>query len=371
MNIAYIKRSVFRQLKKNKWIFYWFEWFKWHKEIEYQKQVNNPSNLKSLEKIKQEEKLVKDYWRLGTFHYYRYGLQYKHLTEDEILDYVPTYYFHKNIEKHHHGIDTIKYGDKLTQAILFEERGIPTAKVLAVFKNNKCTNLRQDREIDLLSLITTSLAKDNAKLFFKPTGNSGGFGILVLKRERMSYILNGKPIGSLEGLKRALATNEVYVIEENIVQCEQFNAINSSSVNTLRTVVQKDGDKMVIKTCILRMGRDGKEVDNSAQGGISINIDVNSGTFAEKATAEHGGGEITCHPDSRFSFKNTKICNWDIIKKQIEEIANKLVDFRDIALDIAVTPNGAILVEFNFRYGVEHQQCVIGGVRRIFNISNR
>ena len=64
MNSAYMRRAVFRQFKKNKWIFYWFEWFKWHKEIEYQKHVNDSSLLKSLDKIKQEEKLVKDYWRL-------------------------------------------------------------------------------------------------------------------------------------------------------------------------------------------------------------------------------------------------------------------------------------------------------------------
>lgn len=371
MNSAYIRRAVFRQLKKNKWIFYWFEWFKWHKEIDYQRQVNNPTLLKTPEKIKQEEKLVKDYWHLGTFHYYRYGLQYKHLTDDEILDYVPTYYFHKNIEKHHKGIDTIKYGDKLTQAILFEERNIPTAKVVAVVKNGRCTNLMQNKEINLNTVIAECLGKKGNKLFFKPTGNCGGAGIIVLKRYNESYVLNGQHIPSINSLHEALLDNELYIVEENIIQCDQFMAINSSSVNTIRTVVQKEGSKMVVKTCILRMGRNGKEVDNSAQGGISIKIDVNTGAFAERATAEHGGGEITSHPDSGFSFVGTKIENWSTIKKQIEDIANKLIDFNDIALDIAVTTNGAILVEFNFRYGVEHQQCVIGGVRRIFNISNR
>ena len=71
---------------------------------------------------------------------------------------------------------------------------------------------------------------------------------------------------------------------------------------------------MVIKTCILRMGRNGKEVDNSAQGGISINIDVNTGAFAERATAEHGGENITLHPDSGFKFLGTKADNWGLSK---------------------------------------------------------
>lgn len=102
---------------------------------------------------------------IGNLHYYRYGLQYKHLTDEEILDYVPTYYFHKNIEKHHEGIDTIKFGDKWTQAILFEERNIPTAKVVCVVKNNICTNLMQDKVLDLKSSLQSTWQKKGNKLF--------------------------------------------------------------------------------------------------------------------------------------------------------------------------------------------------------------
>lgn len=370
-NLLYIRRSIFRQLKKNKWIFYCFDWYRWHNELTHQKQVNDPNLLKTPEKIKYEEQLVKKYWRIGTFHYYRYGLQYKHLSNEEILDYVPTYYFHKNIEKHHKGIDTIKYGDKLNQAILFDERNIPTARVVAIVKNKKCFGFKQDKELDLNSIIIDCLRKEGNKLFFKPTGNCGGAGIIVLKRSNESYVLNGRSIKTLDSLKNALLANELYIIEENIVQSNQFMQINSSSVNTIRTVVQRDCNIMIIKTCILRMGRSGKEVDNSAQGGLSIKINVDTGEFAESATAEHGGGIYKQHPDSGFVFKGVKIQNWLDVKKGIENIANKLIDFNDIGLDIALTNNGPILVEFNFRYGIEHQQCVLGGVRRIFNINNK
>ena len=59
------------------------------------------------------------------------------------------------------------------------------------------------------------------------------------------------------------------------------------------------------------------------------------------------------------------------IKSKIDEIANKLIDFNDIALDIALTKDNVMLIEFNFRYGIEHQQCVLGGVRKLFNIPNK
>lgn len=371
MNISYLRRSIFRILKQNKWIFYAFEWLKWNKEIEYQKQTNDPSQLKSTETIRREEKLIRNYWSIGTFHYYRYGLQYKKLTDEQLLDYVPTYYFHKNIEAHHEGIDTIKYGDKLTQARLFEERGIPTARVIAIYRDCAWKDVSETLSIDFNSLVTNKLSQPTNKLFIKPTGNCGGAGILVLKKQNDNLILNGKPIGSLDELYASMDKSATYVVEENIIQSEQLSKINPSSVNTIRVVVQREGDSMQIRTTILRMGRTGKEVDNSAQGGISISIDPQTGAFAESATAEHGGGYIPCHPDTKYKFKGNGIENWGVVKTEIESIANKLIDFNDIALDIAITSTKAIIVEFNFRYGIEHQQCVIGGMRKILNIPNK
>lgn len=370
MNLAYVKRTIFKQLKKNKWLFYCFEWYKWRKEITYQKQANDPRLLKSKEVIKREEKLIKDYWRIGTFHYYRYGLQYKQLTDEQLLDYTPTYYFHKNIERHHRGIDTIKYGDKLSQAKLFEERNIPTASVVAVVKNGKCTDLNETVTFDLVKLINEKLEKDTNKLFFKPTRNCGGAGIMVVKKVNDQLYANGVQLSTIDAFLNTLSSHDTYIVEENIIQSSQLSQINPSSVNTLRVVVQNENDKMRIKTCILRMGRQGKEVDNSSQGGISINVNLHDGKFATSATAEHGAGVILFHPDTLYKFEGNGIMNWYNVKSQIEAIADKLSDFNDIALDIAITEEQVILVEFNFRYGVEHQQCVVGGIRQILKVSN-
>ena len=110
-------------------------------------------------------------------------------------------------------------------------------------------------------------------------------------------------------------------------------------------------------------------VDNSAQGGLSIAINVEDGTFADYATTEHGGGEYESHPDSGFLFKGNRIGGWDLIKKQVEEYASKLLDFRDVALDVAVLENGVSIIEYNFGYGIDHIQKTIGGIAKILNIN--
>lgn len=43
-------------------------------------------------------------------------------------------------------------------------------------------------------------------------------------------------------------------------------------VNLLEVVVQQENNIMIMKTCILRMGRKGQEVDNSARGGVSVKV---------------------------------------------------------------------------------------------------
>lgn len=168
MNKAHLRRLIFKILKKNKFIFCQFEWYNWKSEVIKQRQENINCHLKSDQEIKIEKKLVKDYWRCGTFHYERYGLAYKELSNEELLNYVPTYYHHVVLEKAHRGIDTVYYGDKLTQAKLFIERDIPNANVLATIKGGRCVNFTDGNPLDISKLFEQYFSAHSGKLFIKP-----------------------------------------------------------------------------------------------------------------------------------------------------------------------------------------------------------
>ena len=366
MDKEHLRRAVLKILKKSKLIFNGLEWLTGRKDIRVQEEIHPKESLKDVLRIKKEKQLVKRYWRCGTFHYWRYGLQYMQLSEEELLDYVPTFYHHKKLEKDHAGIDTVFYGDKLNQALLFKERDIPTGEVVAYNQGKKWLDFLNNHEIDIVSVIENTLKNGKRKLFLKPAGGQGGFGIFVLKYEGNSLLVNGEKNDLIDFIQKL--PNTTFILQKGIVQSQQMMDINPSSVNTLRVVVQKEGDLMKMKTCIIRMGRKGREVDNSAQGGVSVKVDTQTGQVAPTATAEHGGGVMSCHPDTGRSFGDITINNWPDLKTQIEAIGTKLIDFKNIALDIAVTDEGPKLLEFNFRYGIEHQQCVLGGVRRLLDI---
>lgn len=367
MDKEHLRRAVFKVLKKSKLIFNGLEWLTGYKEIQNQKKIHSSDGIKKdSATIRKEKKLVRQYWHCGLFHYYRYGLPYMSLSDEELLDYVPTFYHHKRLEKDHAGIDTVFYCDKFTQAVLFKDRKIPTAEVIAYNRGGQWFGFADNQETNLITLTEKTLQGEGDKLFFKPTGGEGGFGIFVVKRKGGNYLVNGEQTNLNDFAKTLSKTT--FIVQKGLIQSNQMMDINPSSVNTLRVVVQKEGNRMAMKTCIIRMGRKGKEVDNSAQGGVSVKVDTDNGQVADTATAEHGGGILKCHPDTGKAFGDIVINNWDRLKEEIESIGTKLIDFNNIALDIAVTESGAELLEFNFRYGIEHQQCVVGGVRRLLGI---
>ncbi len=366
MDQEHIRRALFRVLKKSKLIFNLMEWITGYKEILIQKRIHSNDTKKDYRTILKEIRIIRRYWHCGSFHYWRYGLPYIQLSNEELLDYVPTYYHHKKLEKDHLGIDTVHFGDKLVQANLFKEKEIRSGEVIAYYKDRRWFSFSNNQVICIAPIITSYLKENGGKLFLKPAGGQGGFGIFVLKYEQQCYLANGKIIDLLDFIQSL--PNRPFILQKGIVQSKQMMDVNPSSVNTLRVVVQKDYDVMRMRTCIIRMGRKGKEVDNSAQGGVSVKVDPLTGRVADTATAEHGGGIMICHPDSRKVFGDIIINNWLELKEQIEFIGTKLIEFKNIALDIAVTEEGPVLLEFNFRYGIEHQQCVLGGVRRLLNI---
>jgi hypothetical protein len=369
MIVKYFKRRLFKFIKQSKIVFLLYERITCRKELRAARKSYDGMQPKSADVIRREKQAHHNYWHCGDFVYERYGLAYKDLSIDEILDYAPTYFHHKKLEKDHSGIDTIRYSDKLVQARMFADLDIPCATSLAYFDGKVWKSVVTDSDIDVISVIDDYFMREGGKIFIKPIDGQGGNGIFVLKKQNNLYYLNDKQI-LLSLIASELGDNR-YLMQSGIIQSAQIMSINPTSVNTLRVIVQREELRMTMKSCSMRIGRSGMDLDNSCQGGICIKVDINTGQLDLLAKSRFDGYTFERHPDSGVQFKDIRIHNWEAVKKMIEDEASKLVSFNNIALDVAVTNNGIQLIEFNFRYGIEHQQCVLGGVRQILGIPNK
>lgn len=324
--------------------------------------MNSSNTTKPREVISQEMSLIKDYWHCQPCHYVRYRLFDMDLDKESLLDYVPPYFFYNYFMPSHTIVRNADFSnDKLSQYKLYVAKGVPTPRVVAVYKKGKLYNMENEL-IDIGSIDSTS-----PRLFVKPFNGSGGNGILAFDRKNDKYYFNNQQV-TAELMKKELKNNCSYIFQEMVPQCDELNQIYPNSLNTIRVITHEFDDGIKVCYCILRLGRGDIVVDNSAQGGISVNIKIESGLFSDYAITEHGLEKFYSHPDTGFVFKGHGISNWKQVLEEITSIAYKFSGYGSIGWDFAISQSGVQLIEMNIGYGIDHVQISSGGVRRILNI---
>ncbi|MGN0448028.1 MAG: sugar-transfer associated ATP-grasp domain-containing protein [Acutalibacteraceae bacterium] len=174
-------------------------------------------------------------------------------------------------------------------------------------------------------------------VFAKQTETFGGQGIT---REDLS------PETDYDELFKRLMNNRQYLIEDTIIQHEKMNELYPLSINTLRMVTLVKDGKANFMYALVRMGQKGAKVDNISSGGMYAPINekgiITHGAFCDKEGICHD-----VHPTS-----GTKLIGFEIpyFKEAVELVkkAALVVDgMKYVGWDVAITPDGPILVEGN------------------------
>ena len=338
--------------------------------IAIKKYKNCPASMKKNKyQIKREIKLLKDYWGCYPLHYYRYELykKEKELSDEELLDYIPEFFFYR--------LFLPKFEDKRYKFLIEEKNitdtyfrglGIKTANTLAkVIKGSLYNSAMENEKPE--NFITEIKKKGIQKVFFKPVDGQGGYGIDIFSLIEDEYLTK-------EGIK---LTEEYisnlkndYIIQEKLEQSEKLNKIYPNSINTLRIATENINGNIRILCATLRIGRDGKEVDNSAQGGIVLGLDVNTGESKKNAITELCE-KYYSHPNTNFQFGEFKIENWSETMEIIKKLARKIPYFRYLGWDIVLSSKEEIIaIETNLSFGIDHYQIPLGGLRKVFKIEN-
>lgn len=176
-----------------------------------------------------------------------------------------------------------------------------------------------------------------SSVFAKPPSSFGGQGIGEIKIT---------PYINFDALYNELLQSGQTLIEEKIIQHEKMSSLHPKSINTLRIVtLKKDGNIHIISR-LLRMGRDGKVVDNITSGGIYVTLDEN-GVITHPAFCDKTGEALVIHPTTKVFLTGFNIPYFDEAIKLAKEIAKEETEMNYIGWDIAITPDGPIIVEGN------------------------
>ena len=152
-----------------------------------------------------------------------------------------------------------------------------------------------------------------------------------------------------------LFVNDNYLVEQCIENCQQLKAFHPQSLNTIRVVTVSNKEKACVFSGVLRVGVGDSVVDNSHAGGISAQINVESG-IVETDGADSHGNRYEYHPDSNIQIKGFAIPYWDVIVKTCCEAA-KQSSIPIVGWDVVANDDGTIeFVEGNHRPDMDVMQ---------------
>jgi hypothetical protein len=138
--------------------------------------------------------------------------------------------------------------------------------------------------------------------------------------------------------------------------------LNPTSVNTLRIVTYLD-EAHVVHTLarVLKIGNGG-EVDNFKAGGMYTLLDEQGVVQFPAIDGDDRVFEV--HPVSGTPIIGFEVPNWLAVQNLVDTIAQEVPQIRYVGWDIAVTPEGAAVIEGNYNTGVFQLKPSATGVRQ-------
>lgn len=282
------------------------------------------------------------------FPFYYFGRLVYRKKSGNFKDYLSTKEYYKIINSKNLNSEVFNniMGNKLFFSLFCEKNDLPNSNLWCYnFKNTfyyKETS-SQINTINELIIFFRTVFKNSKKeaLFLKPFESKGGKGIFLLKFTELENQLNQ--------FGEALLKN-FYIYEDVIEQHAEINKIYPNSINTLRIITYIDAkDNFHFLETSMRFGLGGGYVDNVSSGGFEVSTDMPTGTLHERGYQElEFGGQVFFHkhPDTGCYFFNFKIPYYkeahDLCLKLASQLPNRLTGW-----DIAITPNGPIIVEAN------------------------
>lgn len=135
--------------------------------------------------------------------------------------------------------------------------------------------------------------------------------------------------------------------EQCIEACDELKAFHPQSLNTIRVVTIANKEKACVFSGVFRMGVGESVVDNSHKGGVSAQINVETGIVETDGANTHGD-RFERHPDSGISIPGFQIPKWKTIVETCCEAA-KLTENPITGWDVVINKHGEVeFIEGNY-----------------------
>jgi hypothetical protein len=239
--------------------------------------------------------------------------------------------------------------DKYLFALMLKALDFPAPKLLALIRRDEAELMEGRRRLTLDQLRQDIPDFDG---FCKPRFGMHGESAFALRITGGEFFKNDHPVSADE----IAASAAHHVLEERVYQHRVMALLHPSSVNTLRVITVRDGDRpRVFSRPLVRFGNGGSVVDNGAAGGILVFTDPATGQLVGPALRKRGGA-LARHPDTNIAFDGHVIPFYARALELAEALHAQLPGLHSVGWDIAITEDGPVFIEGNHWWAAEMRQ---------------
>jgi len=257
--------------------------------------------------------------------------------------------------------------DKLLFERVFVQAGLPVVRSLAFssggvfFEGERMIKIGSAEELGIWLRTLIQGPGEGRGVFLKPrSGSFGGAGIYRLVAEDCDVAAP-----RFAALYRGLNRSE-FILQAGIVQHARLLELNPHCVNTLRIITYSDGREPKVLSTFLRIGLDQSPVDNISSGGGFVGVWRSRGVLKARGFTEfeQGSGRVFLkHPVSGIGFEGYAIPYYAEAERLVLEASRCVPRLRLVGWDVAIRPDGPVLLEGNGRPALDSAELTEGGFR--------
>jgi hypothetical protein len=197
----------------------------------------------------------------------------------------------------------------------------------------------------LMGIIADPAGQD---LIAKPANGEGGDGLTMLGRFADAADLRARLPGRLRRRRGILVVQPRVSTHADLADL----ALNALPTVRVVTILDEAGRPEVVSATFRFASAPEAEVDNMKAGGLIAPVDLDDGALGV-ACHGYGGGDHQAHPVTGAPIVGRVLPQWPAVKAlAVQAHAEAFEDYALIGWDVAMTPDGPVLIEGNGKPGV-------------------
>ncbi len=240
--------------------------------------------------------------------------------------------------------------DKLAFFFMLRHFGVPTPEVAGVVVRGRIHRLGATEPVPMTQWLPRWL-QERGRLVIRPTRGTGWMGLWVVgPGPDGACLVNGDPMTWGE-LERRLGTRQNQVITDFVEQAGYARDVFPQTTNTIRILTMQDtSGRPFVAAAVHRFGMPvSGAADNWGRGGLSAEIDVETGVLGPGVQKPRSGGRVRhdVHPCTGARVAGLRVPNWAQVREGVLAAAAQAAFLPFVGWDVIVTDGGFSVIEGN------------------------